>query len=148
MKPERNMSELTPTLAAETNALREAYAAFNRNDVPAFGQILDPQIEWIEPVEFSGGGTYRGRNVVLAHLAKSRETWAEGSCQSQRIIVAGDRIIQFVDVRVKLKHETQWRVGQVVEVYTFRDGKVILVRIFADSQQALEWAGVNASDAN
>lgn len=142
------MSELTPALAAETNALREAYAAFNRNDVPAFGQVLDPQIEWIEPVEFSGGGTYRGRDVVLAHLAKSREAWAEGSCEPQRIIIAGDRIVQFVFVRVRLKHETQWRAGQVVEVYTFRDGKVIQVHIFADSQQALEWAGVQASDAN
>lgn len=142
------MSELAPTLAAETNALREAYAAFNRNDVPAFGQIFDPQIEWIEPVEFSGGGTYRERDVVLARLAKSREAWAEGSCEPQRISVAGDRIIQFVFVRVRLKHETQWRVGQVVEVYTFHDGKVIQVRIFVDGQQALEWAGVKSSDAD
>src|SRR5689334_3988994 len=100
------MSTPTPPLAAERNALREAYAAFNRNDLPAFVQIFDPQIEWIEPVEFPGGGTYRGRDVVRAHLAKSRQSWAEGSCQPQRIIVAGGRIIQFVDVRVRLKHET------------------------------------------
>ena len=142
------MGKLTPSLEAERNALREAYAAFNRNDTPAFGQILDAQIEWIEPVEFAGGGTYRGRDVVLAHLAKSRQTWAEGSCVPQRILVAGDRIIQFVDVRVRLKQEAEWREGQIAEVYTFRDGKVIHVRIFADRRQALEWAGVKDSDAN
>jgi ketosteroid isomerase-like protein len=135
-------------MAAETNALREAYAAFNRNDIPAFLQICDPQIEWIELVEFPDGGTYRGRDAVRAHLAKGREAWAEGGCEPQRIIVAGDRIIQFVDVRVRLKHETEWHEGQVVEIYTFRDGKVIQVRIFADRRQALEWAGVKASDAN
>src|ERR687887_285005 len=100
-----SMGKLIPSLAAETNALREAYAALNRNDIPAFGQIFDPQVEWIEPVEFAGGGTYRGLDVVLAHLAKSRQAWAEGSCEPQRIIVAGDRIIQFVDVHVRLKHE-------------------------------------------
>ena len=142
------MSNLTPSMAAETEALKKAYAAFNRNDFPAFAQILDPQIEWIEPVEFPGGGTYRGLDVVLAHLSKARETWAEGSCEPQRIIVAGDRIIQVVDVHVRLKHETQWREGQVGEVYTFRGGKVIQVRIFADARQALEWAGAKASDAN
>jgi ketosteroid isomerase-like protein len=140
------MGKPTLSLAAEANALREAYAAFNRNDIPAFVQILDPQIEWIEPVEFPGGGTYRGLNVVQAHLAKSRETWAEGSCEPERIIDAGDRIIQFIHVRVRLKEETDWREGQVTEVYTFCEGKVIQVRIFADSGQALEWAGVKASE--
>jgi ketosteroid isomerase-like protein len=142
------MSNQTSSLAAETNALREAYAAFNRNDFAAFGQIFDPQIEWIEPAHFPGGGTCRGRDVVLAHLAKARATWAEGSCTPQRIIVAGERIVQLVDVHVRLKHETEWRDGQVAEVYTFRDGKVIQVRIFGDSRQALEWAGVKDSDTN
>lgn len=142
------MSKLTPTLVAETNALREAYAAFNRNDISAFAQMFDPQVEWIEPVEFPGGGTYRGLDGVLAHLAKSRESWAEGSCQPQRIMVAGDRIIQFVDVHVRLKQEAEWREGTVVEVYTFRNGKVIQVRLFADSRQALQWAGIKTSDAN
>lgn len=142
------MCEPTPPLAAETNALREAYGAINRNDVAGFVQIFDPLVEWIEPVEFPGGGTYRGLDVVRAHLAKSRASWAEGSCQPRRIIVAGDRIIQFVDVHVRLKQETQWRDGQVVEVYTFHHGKVVQVRLFADSRQALEWAGVEAADGN
>jgi len=142
------MGKQTRPVAAETNALKEAYAAFNRNDIPAFVQIFDSQIEWIEPAEFPGGGTYRGVDVVRAHLAKSRESWAEGSCQPRRMIVAGDRIIQYVHVHVRLKDETEWREGQVTEVYTFRDGKVIQVRIFADRRQALGWAGVNASDVN
>ena len=142
------MGTATPSLAAETNALREAYAAFNWNDIPAFGQIFDPQIEWIEPVEFAGGGTYRGLDVVLAHLVKSRQSWAEGSCEPQRIVVAGDRIVQIVHVHVRLKHETEWREGQVAEVYTFRHGKVIQVRLFGDGKQAMEWAGVKGSDGD
>jgi len=139
------MGNLTPSLVAETNALKEAYAGFNGNDIPAFVRIFHPQIEWID---FPGVGTYRGLDAVQTHLATSRERWAEGSCEPRRILVAGDRIIQFIDVRVRLKHETEWREGQVVEVYTFRDGKVIQVRIFADSRQALEWAGVKPSGAN
>jgi ketosteroid isomerase-like protein len=43
----------------ETNidALRKAYAAFNRNDIAATVEPMDPQIEWIEPAELRGGGT-------------------------------------------------------------------------------------------
>lgn len=140
------MSKLTTSLVTETNSLREAYGAFNRNDVAGFVRIFDPRIEWIEPDEFPGGATYRGLDAVREHLTKSRETWAKGSCQPRRMIVAGDRIIQFVDVHVRLKQETQWREGKVIEVYTFRDGNVIEVRLFAESRQAPEWAGVKALD--
>ena len=52
------MGKLTPSLAAETEALREAYAALNRNDIPACVKGFDPQIEWTEPAEYPGGGTY------------------------------------------------------------------------------------------
>jgi ketosteroid isomerase-like protein len=141
------MTKPLPTLAAETSALREAYAAFNRNDYAAFGQLFDPQVEWIEPSDSPAGATYRGRDAVLAHFATARAMWAEGSCQPQRIIAAGDRLIQLVHVHVRLKHETDWRDGDVAEVYTFRDGKIIQVRIFFDVAQGLQWAGVKATDA-
>lgn len=139
------MNKRTSSLQDEANALAEAYAAFNRNDISAFVDMFDPQIEWIDPVEFPGGGTYRGLDVVRKHLATARDTWAEGSCQPERIIVTGDRLIQFVNVRVRLKTETEWREGQVTEVYTFREGKITQVRIFADRTQALEWAGFDPS---
>ncbi len=142
------MGKLTPSLAAETEALKEAYAALNRNDIPAMVQAFDPQIERIEPADFPAGGTYHGLAAVQAHVSRARETWAEGSCEPERFIVAGDKIIVFVYVRVRLKQETEWREGSLADVFTFRNGKVIQMRTFADRQQALEWAGVKASDAN
>src|SRR5688500_16667066 len=106
---ERNMSEPTSSLAAETEALREAYAALNRNDIAGFVAVFDPQIERIEPADFPGGGTYRGLAAVTAHISKGRGTWREGGCEPDRFIAAGDRLIVFVHVRVRLKDETEWR---------------------------------------
>lgn len=136
-----------PSLAAETEALRAAYAALNRNDVPAFVATFDPRIERIEPDDFPQGGTYHGLEAVKAHISKGRGTWAEGGCEPERFIVAGDRIIVLVHVRVRLKHETEWREGRVADVYTFRNGKAVQFRTFAEERQALEWAGVKAQDA-
>ena len=141
------MADLTPALAEEANALREAYAALNRNDIPAFLQIFDPRIEKTEPEGFPDGGTRRGLADVSAHLAKHRGNWAEGGCEPERFIVAGERVVVFVHVRVRLKDEADWREGQIADVYTFRDGKVIQMRTFVDRRQALEWAGVDESDA-
>jgi hypothetical protein len=136
------MDTLTAPLAAETEALRGAYAALNRNDIPAMVDAFDPQMEWTEPAEYPGAGTYRGRAAVQAHLSWERGTWAEGRCEPERFVVAGDKIVVFVHVRARLHHETAWREGRLADVYTFRDGKAIQMRSFADRRQALEWAGV------
>ena len=142
------MDIVTPPLAAETEALKKAYAAFNRNDIAATVEALDPQIEWTEPAEFPGGGTYRGHAGVQAYLSQSRAGWAEGRSEPERFIVAGDKIIVFVHVRAKLKDSTEWQETRLADVFTFRNGKAIQMRAFADRRRALEWAGVKSSDAN
>ena len=142
------MSEPTPSLESEQQTIKEVYAALNRNDIQTILKTFDPQIERIEPPEFPAGGVYRGHAELEAHLSGARAKWAEGTCEPERLIVAGEKIVVFVYVRVRLKQETEWREGALADVFTFRDGKVIQMRTFADRQQALDWAGVRASEAN
>jgi uncharacterized protein len=142
------MDRVTPPLAVETEALRKAYAAFNQNDIPATVEALDPQIEWTEPAEFPGGGTYHGHAGVKAYLSQSRAAWAEVHSEPERFIVARDKIIVFVHARVRPKDSTEWHETHLADVFTFRNGKAIQIRAFADRRQALEWAGVKDSDAN
>lgn len=141
------MSERTSPLAAEVEAVREAYAALNRGDVAGFVAILDPLAERVEPPEFAGGGTHRGLAAVTEHVEKGRGTWAEGGCEPERFVVAGDRVIVSIHVRVRLKGEADWREGRIADVFTFRDGKAVEFRTFADEREALEWAGAKAPDA-
>ena len=136
------MAHPTFSLAAATEALKKTYSALNRNDIEAAVEILDPQIAWIEPPEY--GKTCYGLEAVKAHLAKARGTWAEGSCEPERFVVAGDKVVVFLKIHVRLKHETEFREGRHAAVYTFRDGKAIEMRIIDDERQALEWAGLEA----
>lgn len=129
-------------LTAEVAALKETYAALNRNDIEAAVRVFDAQIAWIEPSDWPGGGTYRGLDVVKAHLSKSCSTWAEGSCQPERYIAAGDRIVVIIYVHVRLKNEMEWREGRHAAVYTFRNGKAVEMRIFDDTQQAIDSVGM------
>jgi ketosteroid isomerase-like protein len=139
------MGEATPPLAAETEALRQAYAALNRNDIPGFVQVFDPQVERTH--DFAEDETYHGLAAVTEHTSRARETWAEGSCEPQRFIANGDKVIVFAQVRVKLKHEKEWREGLTADVFTFRNGKAVQMRTFVDRRKALQWAGVDAPDA-
>lgn len=138
------MPKPKPKLEAETEAVRQFYAALNRGDIPATVKILDPQIERVEPPGFPASGTFRGIEAVQEHFTKARATWAEGACEPQRFAVAGDKVIAFIQVRVRLKHEKEWREGRVTDVFTFRDGKATQFRTFTDEKQALEFAGISS----
>jgi uncharacterized protein len=133
---------------AAKGALRRAYAAFNRNDIPATVEALDPNIEWTEPSEFPGGATYHGHAGVQAYLTHSRANWAEGSSEPERLIVAGDKIVVFVHARVRPKGSTEWRETRLADVFTFRNGKATQMRAFADRREALKWAETDDSDTD
>jgi len=131
-----------PDLARAIVALRSAYAAFNRGDVDAAVEPFDAQIEWTEPAEFPGGGTYHGREAVKRYLAQSRSSWTEGSSEPERFITSGNRIVVFVHVRARSKGRDEWNEVRLADVYTIRDGQPVEMRAFADRNEALRWAGV------
>lgn len=133
-------------LAAETEAVRQFYAALNRGDVAAMLKILDPQIERVEPPGFPASGTFCGIAAVQEHFAKARAKWAEGACEPQRLKAAGNKVIAFIQVRVRLKDEKEWREGRVTDVFTFKNGKAIQFHTFTDENQALEFAGLPRKD--
>ena len=89
----RNVGNAMPCAVDHMEALRAAYAALNRNDIPGFVANFDPQIERIEPAAVPEDGIFRGLEAVKTHVSKARATWAEGGCEPQRFIVAGDRIV-------------------------------------------------------
>ncbi|HEY1901342.1 MAG TPA: nuclear transport factor 2 family protein [Terracidiphilus sp.] len=122
--------------------LREAYAAFNRDDIAAAVKSLDPQIEWTEPAEFPGGGTYHGPSEVAGYLSASRAGWAEGASEPEKFLVHDHRVVVFVYARFRLKGSDAWNEVRLADVYTFLDGTPIQMRAFADRAAALDWAGV------
>lgn len=122
--------------------LRGAYAAFNRNDIDAAVAVLDQKIEWIEPSEFPGGGTYEGREAAKQYLTHSRAACEQVISEPVKFIPAGARIVVFVHARVLPKGSDQWQEIDLADVYTFGDGKPVAMRAFARRQDALEWAGV------
>jgi len=140
------MNQSTPSLAAEIAALKEFYAALNRNDIESAVKSFDALIAWMLPIDYPTGGNYQGLEAVKALLSRSRANWAEGSCDPEKYFAAGDKIAVFIAVHVRLKTETEWRTGRHAAAWTFRNGKAIEMRIFDDTQQALEWVGVNDSD--
>lgn len=129
----------------DIETVRQAYAALNRGDVPAFIALFDPEVERVE--HFPSGANCRGIEAFTAHVSQARATWAEGSCEPERFVAGKDKVVALVKVHVRVKDETEWRDGELADVFTFRNGKITEMRTFADRKQALEWAGIDAANA-
>jgi ketosteroid isomerase-like protein len=123
--------------------LRAAYAAFNRGDIDAAVRSFDPQVEWIEPTEFPGGGTYQGVEGAKRYLAQSRAGASQVISEPEQFVPAGDRIVVFVHARVLPKNSGEWQDIRLADVYRFRKGRVIQMHAFANREDALHWVGVS-----
>lgn len=122
--------------------LEAFFAAINRNDMPAMAEHLDPGIVRIEPEGFPTAGTYRGIDEVQAHVASGRDTWAEGSCDPEKFLVNGDRVVVYLHARVRLKGATEWSGGRFADGFVLHDGRITQYLSFGDRADALRWAGI------
>ena len=125
-----------------TETLKQFFAAINRNDMVAITNDFDPEIVRIEPEGFPTAGTYRGIREVQEHVKKGRGTWAEGTCEPERYLVNGDKVVVYLHAWVRLKDSTEWSGGRFADGFLFRDGKIIEYLTFGERAQALKWAGI------
>ena len=126
----------------EIEILKQFFAAINRNDLPGITQYFDPQIVRIEPEGFPTAGTYRGIAEVREHVTKGRGTWAEGTCEPEKLLTHGDKVVVYLHVRVRLKDSTDWIDGRFADGFVFRAGKITHYLSFGERREALQWAGI------
>src|SRR4029450_2636442 len=129
-------------MSTETEALKQLFAAINRNDMHAITKDFDPEIVRIEPKGFPTAGTYRGITEVQEHVRKGRGTWAEGTCEPEKFLVNGDRVVVYLHAWVSMKDSIEWVGGRFADGFVFRNGKIVHYRSFGERAEALEWAGI------
>lgn len=112
-----------------------AYESFVRGDVDAAVAGLHPDVEWTEPAELPGGGTYRGPDEVAAYLRGSLAPWA--TLASERTPYRrGGEVVVVHSVTGVLRDGTAQDVT-VADVFTVRDGAVVRMQAYADPADVL-----------
>jgi len=136
------MTAWNEIVSTEIEALKEFFAAINRDDMVAIAKHFDPEIVRVEPEGFPTAGIYRGVAEVQQHVTKGRGTWAEGTCEPEKFLVNVDRVVVYLHARVRLKGSTEWVGGRFADGFVFRNGKIIQYLSFGKRAEALEWAGI------
>jgi hypothetical protein len=60
-------------------------------------------VEWSEPAEFPGGGTYHSPDGAKRYLTQSKAGISEGTSEPEEFVVVGDRVVVLVHARVRRK---------------------------------------------
>lgn len=131
----------------EIEALEQFFAAINCNDMQAVTKDFDPQIVRIEPEGFPTAGAYHGIAEVQEHITKGRGTWAEGTCQPEKFLVNGDKVVVYLHAWVRLKDSADWVGGRFADGFVFRNGKITHYLTFWERVDALRWAGIEDESA-
>jgi ketosteroid isomerase-like protein len=133
-------------MSTQVEALKQFFAAINRNDMQAMTRDFDPHIVRVEPEGFPTSGTYRGIEEVREHVRAGRGTWAEGSCEPEKFLVKGDKVVVYLYAWVRLKDATDWIGGRFADGFVFREGKITEYRTFGERDDALKWAGIEEQE--
>jgi ketosteroid isomerase-like protein len=117
----------------DVDTLRTAYDAFNRGDVPAVLEVLDPQMEWHEP---GGGraprGTFRGpQSVGNDVFATVPQNFDEFRAEGEQFIDAGDQVVVTGRFRGRAKNGQELD-APFAHIWTMRNGKAVRMEHYVD----------------
>ena len=125
-------------------AVRDGYAAVNRGDLEsavASFQMAD-DVEWIEPPEFPGGGTYHGPGGVVEYLAQSRSSWSDATTEPERLIGFDGGIVVIARFRGRRKGRSELVEARIADVFFIDGERVTRMRAYADPGRALAAVGL------
>jgi ketosteroid isomerase-like protein len=131
-------------MGSDIDVLESFFAAINRNDMAAVASHFDPRIVRIEFEGSPTAGSYHGIAEVRENVRAGRGTWAEGRCEPERFLVAGERVVVYLHAWVRLHGATDWTGGRFADGFVLRNGKITEYRSFGERAHALRWAGIDA----
>ena len=130
----------------DLEAFRRGAEAYNRREVQALLEALDPDVEWHDVLQVMLGGqaaTARGHEGVRGLMRDQGEAFAELETEYSDVRDLGDQLVATGVVRARGREsgiETESPLGAVVD---FRNGKAIRIRTFLDHGEALKVAGLS-----
>ncbi len=121
-----------------TKVVRDAYAAFQRQDIPALLASLDEDVQWQAVIGTEGvvptSGLRRGRAAVGEFFQQLAGSTRFDAFEPREFISEGDQVAVIgryngTAIPTNKKFESEW-----VMVFTLRNGKVVRFREYADSR--------------
>ena len=120
--------------------------AYNRRDIEALRETLDPEVEWSAafPVELGGEATvYRGHKGIREMFRDFDDVLDEIHAEYSEVRDLGDRVVAIGRLRARGKTSGATTESTFAAVTDLKNGKGVRVRTYLEPKEALEAAGLS-----
>ena len=117
--------------------------AFNRRDVDAIFECVNPDVEWFPAMSVTFGGGLRGREGIESYVREVSDTWEEYRVVGQDFRDLGeDRVLVLSRVEARGAGSGGLVDTEMGQVFDSCDGRIARVRTYLDHGQALKAVGL------
>ncbi|MDQ2940264.1 MAG: nuclear transport factor 2 family protein [Actinomycetota bacterium] len=120
---------------------REGLEAFQRGDIEAFLNLLDPDVEIYSPPDLANPAQFRGRDGWLRWASRWLDAWETFELEAEGFEPVGEHHVLMKTRQHGIGKgsgvEVEMRVYYMLE---YHDGLATRVHLYADREQALEEA--------
>lgn len=131
----------TGLVSGNAEIVRRLYEAFNRRDTAAARELMDPDVEWVNPDEAIEPGTRSGYEQYQGALGRLRDSFSEASVVVDRLHESGERVAAVVRLHVRARESGVELELPQSHLWTFRGGKAVRFEWFNDPERAMRDLG-------
>ena len=127
-------------------AFKRGVAAWNRGDIDAALEMLDPEVEVhaVAPAALGGESTiYRGHEGARELFRDVQEAFPELQIEISEIRDLDERIVAIGHLHGRGKESWAEVESPIAYVYEFKNGKATRINDFLNPEEALEAAGLS-----
>jgi ketosteroid isomerase-like protein len=118
--------------------VRRLYEAWSRHEFPGPIELLDPEIEYVNPAGAIEPGTRRGISEFTRAAQKLFDAWEFWRGDPTQLEAVGDHVVAVVRYRARGRGSGVEVEGSESALFTLRDGKVIRYEWFHGAADAFE----------
>ncbi len=101
-------------------------------------EMMDPEIEWLEPPETIGRNVVTGPDGALAGLANWTEQFDSLRVETREMREEGDRVLHAMEQFAKARGSEVEIAANLYMVWWFRDGKAVRMEMYNTIEEAEE----------
>ncbi len=123
--------------------VRRFYAAWSRDEFPGPAELMDPEIEYVNPAGAVEPGTRRGLAGFSRAVEKIFEGWETYDMEPEQFRAVGDQVAVVARYRARGRGSGLEVEGRESALWTVRGGKIVRYAWFQGPADALEAAGLS-----
>jgi ketosteroid isomerase-like protein len=123
--------------------VRRFYDAWARDEFPGPAELMDPDIEYVNPSEAVEPGVRHGRDAFSEAVAKVFEGWETWKMEPEEFTAVGDQVAVAVRYCARGRGSGVQVDGRESALWTIRDGKATRYEWFHGPADAFQAAGLS-----